>query len=215
VSQILLDLAAGYLIGSIPFAYLLTRKTANVDIRVSGSGNVGGYNAFIVTRSKSVGIAVGVLDAAKGVAAVLVAEWFFPGSYLNQSVALAGAIVGHNYPVWIRFRGGRGLATTAGGMIFLGLSYSVVWSILWLIAKSLKRDILTSNLVAILLSPLVIAVLPWEWVRQLIYARVDSASFIFFCCTVSILLLISHLDAVRAIWKGVELKDTEPPQSTK
>ncbi|MEK6565125.1 MAG: glycerol-3-phosphate acyltransferase, partial [Bacteroidota bacterium] len=108
-----LHLLAGYLIGSIPTAFLVVKRTAGVDIRQSGSGNVGGYNAFTVTRSKSIGFVVGVLDGVKGLVAVFVAS--LTGEMVSlQMLALFGAVLGHNYPVWLRFKGGRGLATACG-----------------------------------------------------------------------------------------------------
>jgi glycerol-3-phosphate acyltransferase PlsY len=192
----------GYLIGSIPFAYLLTRKVANVDIRKAGSGNVGGYNTYVVTQSKGMGLLVIVLDCFKGFIAVQTSLWLFPNAYLNQGIALLGALAGHIYSFWLGFKGGRGLATAAGGMLLLGPSYIVIWSALWLVAKRLKCDILASNLVAILVTPLILWALPWSLTKALMVVRIDSASFLFFGCILSIVLLSSHFDAVRDIWKG-------------
>jgi glycerol-3-phosphate acyltransferase PlsY len=192
----------GYLVGSIPFGYLIVKRKAQIDIRRTGSGNAGGFNAFVVTNSKRIGILVGVLDALKGFAAVLGAGMLFQDSFLLAGVALLGAIAGHNYPVWLGFKGGRGLSTAAGGMFLLGFSYTVVWCALWSLARILKRDILVSNLVAILVTPLVLWALPWEWVRRLIAMKSDDWTFIFFSCILSTVLFLSHVDAVKDIWKG-------------
>jgi glycerol-3-phosphate acyltransferase PlsY len=203
----------GYLIGSIPFAYLLTRKVAKVDIRKAGSGNVGGYNAYVVTQSKGMGLLVIVLDCAKGFIAVQISLWLFPNAYLSQGIALLGALAGHIYSFWLGFKGGRGLATAAGGMLLLGPSYIVIWSALWLVAKRLKCDILASNLVAILVTPLILWALPWSLAKALLAVRIDSATFLFFCCILSIVLLSSHFDAVRDIWKGTRSKDIDSSSS--
>jgi glycerol-3-phosphate acyltransferase PlsY len=102
----------GYLVGSIPFAFLAGRHLRGIDIRRSGSGNVGAAN---VLRTGGVPIAVTVmlLDMAKGAAAVLWAQRLGAGDAAPAAAGLA-AIVGHIYPVWLRFRGGKGVATAAG-----------------------------------------------------------------------------------------------------
>ena len=210
---VLVNFVGGYLLGSIPFAYLLTRGVAAIDIRKAGSGNVGGYNAYVVTQSKWTGLLVGVLDCLKGLIAVQASLWLFPNSYLSQSVALLGALAGHNYSIWLGFKGGKGLATAAGGMLFLGLSYGVIWCVAWFIAKTLKRDILTSNLVAILVTPPILWILPWSLVQALIVVRVESGTFLFFSCILSAVLLLSHLDAVRDIWNGSKTNGTAPSPS--
>ncbi len=213
--EVVAVLVGSYLIGSIPVAFLLVRKKANVDIRETGSGNAGGFNAYVVTQSKALGVLVGVLDALKGFVAVAVTSLFFPNSFLYECAALVGAITGHNYPVWVGFKGGRGLATAAGGFFPIGFAYTVVWCSLWLIARLLKRDILTSNLVGILGTPILLWLLPWGWLRHLMRVNVESWTFIFFSCVLSMVLLVSHLDAVRDVWKGptAEQPDISPPQS--
>jgi glycerol-3-phosphate acyltransferase PlsY len=198
----------GYLIGSIPVAYLVVRHKAKVDIRKEGSGNGGGFNAFSVTHSKAVGVLVGVLDAAKGLAAVGGSMLVQPDMFPMQAVALLGAIAGHNYPVWLKFKGGRGLATTAGGLFVLGFSYTVAWCVIWLLSKLvLRRSVLKSNLIAIFLAPAILFVVPWNWVKIPIVATVDDGSFLFFSCVLSIVLLLGHFDAVRDAWRASRTKD--------
>ena len=209
-------LFGSYLVGSIPVAYIVVRNQAYVDIRDTGSGNAGGFNAYVVTKSRLTGILVGVLDAVKGLAPVLVAGLFFPNSFLHGCLALIGAILGHNYPIWTGFKGGRGLSTSAGGMFSLGFSYTVVWCTIWVVSKYvLKRDILVSNVTAIFTTPLLLWLLPWEWVSRLISAEVENWTFVFFSCILSTILLLSHLDAVHDIWKGPpkERPDISTPHS--
>ncbi len=104
--------AVGYLFGSIPFAYLLSRRWTGLDIRQAGSGNVGAANV-LRTSGVAAGIAVMLLDVAKGAGSVLVAQRLSPGDAAPAAAGLA-AIVGHIYPVWLRFRGGKGVATACG-----------------------------------------------------------------------------------------------------
>ena len=126
---------AGYLLGSIPFAFLVARRMAHVDVRVIGSGNVGAAN---VLRSANTPAAVTVvlLDLAKGSTAVWLAGQLGANEPLRAATGLA-AVIGHVYPVWLRFRGGKGVAVSAGAFgvlapaataIALGIFTLVVWA---------------------------------------------------------------------------------------
>jgi len=110
-----ISLILGYLIGSIPFAYLIMKKSLGIDITETGTGNVGAMNSYEVSNSRIIGIIVLVLDAAKGVAAAYIPMLFFPGEFTLSALALLGAVFAHCYNPWINFKGGRGLATSAGG----------------------------------------------------------------------------------------------------
>jgi glycerol-3-phosphate acyltransferase PlsY len=202
VATYILVFLGGYLLGSIPVAYLIVKFAKRIDIRRAGSGNVGGFNAFFVTGSKWIGIIVGVLDAAKGFLAVLGAQLLVDSSFWILALALSSAILGHIYPLWLRFEGGRGLATTAGGLFLFGFSYTVVWCVLWLVAKLSGRDILTSNLIAIFATPLILALMPWEVVGLLLPEGTHESSFELFSVILSLLLLLRHQEVLRHIWSG-------------
>ncbi len=120
-------LLLGYLLGSIPFGVLLTRIGGAGDLRAIGSGNIGATNVLRTGR-KGLAAATLLLDMAKGAAAVLIADRLFPGTAMLGGL---GAFVGHCYPVWLRFRGGKGVATLMGVVLALcwpaGLVYAVVW----------------------------------------------------------------------------------------
>ncbi|MBM4159590.1 MAG: hypothetical protein FJ217_00680 [Ignavibacteria bacterium] len=191
----------GYLIGSIPAGYLVVKKKHHVDVLREGSGKGGGFNAYSVTGSKATGVLVGILDALKGFVAVYGVGQAFSGEFSSQAVALFGAIAGHNYPIWLRFKGGRGLSTTAGGLLLLGFSYAIVWCTVWLVGRLLRRDILTSNLISIFLTPAILWIIPWSWVDTFIAVQTESGMFLFFVCILSILLLLAHYDVVSAVWK--------------
>ena len=103
---------AGYLLGSIPFAYLLARRHRGIDLRRSGSGNVGAANLLRAT-TKKIGVSAMALDMGKGIASVLVARQIDPGG-MGPAVAGVAAVLGHIYPVWLGFRGGKGVATACG-----------------------------------------------------------------------------------------------------
>lgn len=126
-ATVLLALLAGYLLGSIPFGLLLARLGGKGDIREIGSGNIGATNV-LRTGSKGLAAATLLLDAAKGAAAVLLAQRLWPDAV---NFAAAGAMIGHLYPAWLRFKGGKGVATFLGVLAPLlpvaALVYALVW----------------------------------------------------------------------------------------
>jgi glycerol-3-phosphate acyltransferase PlsY len=114
--------SAGYLLGSIPFGLILGRRLAGVDVRQAGSGNIGATNVAR-TAGRKAGVATLVLDVGKGALPVAAATWFFGGAArAGDWPALTGlaAFLGHVFPAWLRFRGGKGVATAFG--VFLALS---------------------------------------------------------------------------------------------
>jgi glycerol-3-phosphate acyltransferase PlsY len=120
-------LALGYLLGSVPFGLILTRLTGAGDLRAIGSGNIGATNVLRTGR-KGLAASTLLLDLAKGAAAVVLARHVWPGA---EALAALGAVVGHCFPVWLRFKGGKGVATTMGVALALawpiGLAYAVTW----------------------------------------------------------------------------------------
>jgi len=124
----LLALIGGYLLGSIPFGLVLTRLAGAGDIRALGSGNIGATNVLRTGR-KDLAAATVILDALKGTVTVLIA-WRF-GLYPAMAAAL-GAFLGHLFPVWLGFRGGKGVATFVGCMIGLYWPAALAFAIVWL-----------------------------------------------------------------------------------
>lgn len=123
----LLALVLGYALGSIPFGLLLAKAAGKGDIRSIGSGNIGATNV-LRTGSKGLAAVTLLLDGAKGLAAVWLAWRYWPD---GAPLAAIGAVLGHCFPVWLRFKGGKGVATTLGVCLGLawpiGLAYAVVW----------------------------------------------------------------------------------------
>ncbi len=115
----LVSAVLGYLLGSIPFGYLLVRMVKGVDVRSSGSGNIGATN--VARKSPVLGVATLVLDAAKGLAGVLFAGLTFGGPHRHLIMATAAlfAVLGHLFPIWLKFRGGKGVATSLGAFALL------------------------------------------------------------------------------------------------
>ena len=121
-------LALGYLLGSIPFGLLLTRLAGGGDLRAIGSGNIGATNVLRTGR-KELAAATLLLDLGKGWLAVWLAERWLPG---QGPVAAAAVFLGHCYPVWLRFRGGKGVATMMGLTLALYWPLGVVFALVWL-----------------------------------------------------------------------------------
>jgi glycerol-3-phosphate acyltransferase PlsY len=163
VFSLILAAALGYLVGSIPFAYLLVRLEANTDIRSAGSGNVGTLNSYLVTKSKRVALEVLLLDLCKGVAAVLLAALIIRADFPHGAVAGCSSVAGHSYPVWLGFRGGRGLAPAAGVSFALFWVIVPVWLLLWGAAFLLVRVVNPANAIASALVLVGALIVPAEW----------------------------------------------------
>ncbi len=194
--ELFLSVALGYLIGSIPTAFLVVRLKAGIDIRKSGSGNVGAFNTFDVTGSKKIGLLVGILDALKGFIPTLVAGQILHISFWMQAMVFFAILVGHIYPVWLRFHGGRGLASAAGGSFAIGISYTIIWCAIWLIFYKIIKDINRANVIAILATPLLLLLIPSAWIEMLMMRQISATDYTVCSITLSALLLLSHWDVL-------------------
>src|SRR3984957_5052925 len=188
--------AVGYLLGSIPFGYLLVKIFKGEDVRVSGSGNIGATN--VARKSPALGIATLLLDAAKGLAAVLVARVLFSGVHPQLIMTTAGffAVVGHLFPVWLKFRGGKGVATSLGAFILLTPKSILCMVILFLlIAVAFRYVSLGSIAVAAAFPLLVWGLREYADERQLIFITLISA-----------LVIWRHWQNIGRIAAGTESK---------
>jgi glycerol-3-phosphate acyltransferase PlsY len=199
---------SGYLIGSVPVAYLTVRARSGMDIREKGSGNVGGFNAYAVTGSRGVGIVTGLLDGLKGLLAASAAA-ISTGDFRLSALTLCAAVVGHLFPIWLRFRGGRGLATACGGLLILCQSYIVVWCSFWLIGRGLHRSILASNVGACSVTPLVLLLVPAGFLQLPAAWAGDAASLRLFAGALSGLLLLGHRGVLRGALAEWTRRSTE------
>jgi acyl phosphate:glycerol-3-phosphate acyltransferase len=146
----LVALLIGYALGSIPFGLLLSRAAGKGDIREVGSGNIGATNV-LRTGSKGLAAAVLLLDAGKGfLAAWLVSRWWPEAAALGAF----GAVLGHCFPVWLQFKGGKGVATTAGVCFGLWWPLGVVYAAVWLGMLALTRISSVSGMSAVAAVPI-------------------------------------------------------------
>ena len=160
-------LAGSYLLGSIPFGYLIGR-IAGIDIRRTGSCNIGATNVVRVL-GKKYGYAVFLLDFFKGFGAVklsmLLAMRSLPGwnsPELFGIIAAVSSVVGHSYPLWLKFKGGKGVATSAGALFALTAIGGLIGLGIWIVVFWLTRYVSVASITAALLLPLVILVISWR-----------------------------------------------------
>jgi acyl phosphate:glycerol-3-phosphate acyltransferase len=150
-----LTLAASYLLGSIPFSYLVAQFFGVRDVRQVGSGNVGATNVMR-NAGKAAGVVALLLDAGKGAAATLVALQVDPATTL-PALAAAAAVVGHVFPVWLSFRGGKGVATGAGAFAPLGPGAGLGAVCVFLLVAGASRYVSLASLAATLALPALLA----------------------------------------------------------
>jgi acyl phosphate:glycerol-3-phosphate acyltransferase len=183
-------LAFGYLCGSIPFGLILTRLAGMADIRSLGSGNIGATNVLRTGR-KGLAAATFLGDALKGTLAVLAVEHFW-GRELAL-LAAAGAFLGHLFPVWLGFRGGKGVATYIGLLLALAWPVALAFCLIWLAVAALTRYSSFSALIASAATPLML------WV----FGKTTEAGLF---AALTVLIWIMHRANIAGLVKGTEGK---------
>lgn len=191
-----------YLIGSIPFGYLIVRGKVGADIRQSGSGGTGATN---VSRSagKAAGVLTLVLDALKGVIAVLVARTVFPGigPYADWLAAAAGiaAIAGHIFPVWLGFRGGKGVATGVGVFVVLAPVALLCAGVLFIAIVVSTRYVSLGSMIAAVTVPLFV------WLQAVFVEPVADLRPLLAAASVgAALILFAHRGNIGRLARGTE-----------
>ncbi len=188
---ILAGFAGGYLLGALPFGLILTQLAGMGDIRAIGSGNIGATNV-LRTGNKKIAAATLILDGAKGGAAVLIAQLYGPDIAI---VAAAGAMIGHLFPVWLKFRGGKGVATALGILLALAPAVGGLACATWLLAAVLFRYSSLSALLAMAAAP----VYMW-WLAD--PQRKE------FAIAMALLVWMRHWQNIRRLATGAESKIT-------
>ena len=179
--------AIGYALGSIPFAYLVTRLFGLGDIRNVGSGNVGTTNV-LRTGNKLAAALTLVGDVGKGIIAVLIAKEF--GDWLAMAAAL-GAFVGHIFPVWLSFKGGKGVATYLGILAALNLPVALITAATWIITALVARISSLSALVAAALSPIYMLL-------------IGPAAYAIGAAILAALIFVTHRENIARLMAGTE-----------
>ncbi|GGC23513.1 glycerol-3-phosphate acyltransferase [Novosphingobium marinum] len=183
----LLALLTGYALGSIPFGLLLTRITGTGDLRKIGSGNIGATNVLRTGR-KGLAAATLLLDLAKGYFAVFLAWQWFPEFV---SFAAGGAFLGHCFPVWLRLRGGKGVATTAGISLGLAWPVGIAYALVWLAMLAITRISSLAGMTAAIVAPLAAA-------------ATGHARFVSVLALIALAVVVLHRANIARIRAGTE-----------
>lgn len=200
MSQISLIPVASYLLGSIPFGYLVVRIVRGEDVRKSGSGNIGATN--VSRKSPALGMITLFLDAAKGACAALLASHFTASTvaanrpYNAMSMAAFFAVVGHIFPVWLKFRGGKGVATGLGSFMVITPRAVLVSVGIFLLIMLLFRYVSLASIIAVGLFPLML-------VRSL-PAQDGSSMTLGWVSATSLLIIGKHHENIRRLFLGTE-----------
>jgi acyl phosphate:glycerol-3-phosphate acyltransferase len=197
--RILLIAAVSYLLGSIPFGYLLVRIFRGEDVRRCGSGNIGATN--VGRKSPMLGVLTLLLDAGKGCAAVLIAVYVINFAvadtrtpYPVMSLAALFAVIGHMFPVWLKFRGGKGVATGLGAFIIIAPKAVLISACIFVAVVFAFRYVSLGSIVAVSAFP---------FLARLLHEYADWIALVFMSLT-SLLIVIKHGQNIRRLLAGTE-----------
>lgn len=193
MTPLLLTIAVSYLLGSIPFGYLLVKIFRGQDIRQSGSGNIGATN--VSRTSPALGILTLVLDALKGFAAVAIARALFLEHPILPGVAAVSAVIGHIFPVWLKFRGGKGVATGLGSFILIAPKAILAMVAVFAATAFAFRYVSLASITAVALFPVLASLLDGYRNRPRMLACMALAS---------ILIVAKHHENIRRLFAGTE-----------
>lgn len=201
---IFLVILSAYLVGSLPFGFLVA-KAKGKDIRQHGSGNIGATNVFRII-GKPFGIMVFILDFLKGLLPVLfsgglysIVAGEYPEGKLVEIIGALAAIAGHNYTCWLRFKGGKGIATSAGALVGLLPVATPIVIIIWVLVLALTRYVSVASISAAVALP-VIVILRGVWGGNTDYLLVG------FACLVAVMAVWRHRSNIERLKAGTESK---------
>lgn len=192
IPELFLVLTA-YLLGSLPTALLVVRMMTGKDVRRTGSGNVGGTNALRAAGWKA-GIAVTLVDIGKGALSVGLMKWYNPESGWMAAAMLA-VVVGHCYPVWLKFRGGKGVAAGFGAFLIIAPTSALAALVVWVLVLAISRWVSLASMVASATFPVALKVIDEPDLITLV--SVSAAA---------VLIIIRHSSNIRNMLAGKEVR---------
>jgi glycerol-3-phosphate acyltransferase PlsY len=203
---VFLAILIGFLTGSIPSAYLLIKHLYGFDITSSGSGNVGAMNSYETTGKRYVGVVVFLADVAKGAAAVLLTS-LIPGvEYFHLGLAGLWAVIGHNFSIFMAFKGGRGLAAAVGVFAVLNPLPIILWCILWLTGYYvIRRNVHVANAIASVGLPIMAFSTPDKLLDLFSVIPIEShLQFKLIISAICIVILIRHIKPLKELFNSDE-----------
>lgn len=197
--EYLISSVIGFILGSFPTAYILLKKTRNLDVRTNGSQNAGAMNTYRISKSKSLAILVMIIDMLKGALSVFLAIQLLGESFIYPALASFTAVLGHCYSPWLEFKGGRGLATAAGSSAIIFPYLLVIWCVLWVIFYLIKKDIHFSNIAASIMSVLLLFNTVDTAIKYSYPAVANTSVLILFVVGGMTIILIRHIDPLKEL----------------
>lgn len=203
----LISAIIGYLLGSFPTAYVLLKQFKNIDITRAGSQNVGALNSYESSNSKALGIAVLLIDLLKGFLSVYILKIIYPNNFIFPAISLMFAVFSHCYSPWIKFKGGRGLATAAGGSLLLSPIIPITWMIIWAIAYYRTKSIHAGNIAGTVLTFLLAASSARLLGKYSFPPAQNSWEYIIFVTAILGLIFIKHIGPLKDYIKELKQKE--------
>lgn len=188
-----LAVVTAYLVGAVPVGFLIGRAFGAGDIRRHGSGNIGATN--VARSSPALGLLTLVLDASKGLAAVAITRAFLPGDNLLAGWAALFAIVGHMFPIWLKFRGGKGVATALGSFVLLAPKALLLALAVFVAVVLVFRQVSLGSMLAVALFPL------FAWLVQ---GQGQAPDLFILMGVASVLIIARHHQNIRRLLAGTE-----------
>lgn len=189
-----ISIIAGFLMGCIPTGLILVRKSAGIDIRQTGTGNIGAMNSFEITNNKSTGFLVFLGDFLKGVIAVVIARLITHDSIFWVDATAFFVILGHNFNPFLAFKGGRGLASAVGCFAVINPLPILLWGLLWLAGMNMiKKQVHVGNIVATIFMPLLLYYTPEKAVLILNFFNQSKGNLIVISILICLLIMIKHI----------------------
>lgn len=183
-----------YLFGTVPSAYLIVNIFTKENILKKGTGNAGAMNSYEITGRKEIGILVFTADMLKGFFAVMIARSLAADDIFWAGLAAAAVVLGHNYNIWLKFKGGRGLAAAVGALLQINAAGIIIWGVLWTLTFFIiKRNIHAGNIFATVLTPIAVFAIPSDIILRLNILPLTKDQYFYMMVLLCIIIFLRHI----------------------
>ena len=200
----------GYLLGSIAFSKIVVKQATGLDLSVEGSKNTGAMNSYETTGKKWIGILVFFLDSLKGFLACIIVYSLYPESKdMMKLLSYAGvfAVIGHNFNLWLRMKGGRGLATAVGVLLFINPLAIFQWGIVWVISYyGVRKNVHVANALATIGAPIMVLISPDKLIEITTLVAFDEATrYLQLVAMLAFVILLKHVEPLQKLLEEKKL----------